>query len=88
MQKLHLTVNNASGLHARPAKVFVSETQKFTSDITVACNGKTTNAKSVLGDMSLGAVKGTPLEIDIQGEDEQEAKDAILTLFAHNLYES
>ncbi len=81
------TVKNKTGIHARPAKVLVQEANKFTSDIKIKANDIKVNCKSIMSVMALGAVKGTPIEIEINGNDEQDAYNAIKELFDNNLNE-
>ena len=77
MTEKKLTVENKTGIHARPASVFVQTASKFKSKIEIKANGKTANAKSILTIMSLGLSKGTEIVICADGEDEQ---DAVSTL--------
>ncbi|MBO8162688.1 MAG: HPr family phosphocarrier protein [Brevibacillus sp.] len=75
-----VTIQNKTGLHARPAAEFVKTASKFQSEITLIKDGKEINAKSVIGVMSLAAAKGTVLTIRAEGADEQEAIDALVQL--------
>ena len=73
MVKETFKIKNKVGLHARPAAIFVQAAAKFKSDITIEKDGKSVNAKSILGVLSLGAEQGSIITITIKGEDEQEA---------------
>ena len=53
-------VNNQVGLHARPATFFIQKANEFKSSIWVEKDERRVNAKSLLGVLSLGIVKGTP----------------------------
>lgn len=75
-QSLKLELKN--GLEARPAALFVQIASKFESHISVIVSDKQVNAKSIMGMMSLGAIKGQVIEINATGEDEQEAVDALI----------
>jgi phosphocarrier protein len=79
MYEKQTVVVNTSGLHARPAAIFVSKAKQFQSNITITNlqNGKSADAKSVLRLMMLVLVKGTPVSISAEGEDEQEAVDEL-----------
>ncbi|MCR2032940.1 HPr family phosphocarrier protein [Anaerofustis stercorihominis] len=81
------TVKNETGIHARPAKVLVQEASKFVSDIKIKANDISVNCKSIMSVLALGATKGTNVEIDISGEDEKDAYNAIKYLFENNLNE-
>ncbi len=83
MKQLDLTVPNPTGLHARPAKVFVNTAKQFKADIRVQHGAKKANAKSVLSVLTLGVEKGGQIRITVDGPDEDEAlamlKEAIET---------
>jgi catabolite repression HPr-like protein/phosphocarrier protein len=67
-----------NGLEARPAALFVQIASKYESHISVVVNEKQVNAKSIMGMMSLGAIKGQNIEIVADGEDEEEAVAALI----------
>lgn len=73
---LQVTLINADGLHARPAAELVKLASSFPQKVTV--NG--TDAKSLLGIMSLGLTKGATVEIASNDADGREAVDAIAAL--------
>ena len=70
MTKVDLVVENKTGIHARPASVFVQTAAKFKSKIQITANGKTVDAKGILGIMSMGLKKGTAITISADGADE------------------
>ena len=78
MVKENLKLELKNGLEARPAALFVQIASKFESHISVIVNEKQVNAKSIMGKMSLGAIKGQVIEIIAEGEDEKEAADALI----------
>jgi phosphotransferase system HPr (HPr) family protein len=87
MKTTEITIQHPVGLHARPAALFVKTSQNFSSDINVGCNGKTVNAKSLLGILSLAAMQGTTIKIEADGSDEQAALQALQALAADNFGE-
>jgi phosphocarrier protein HPr len=76
----NVTVTNQTGIHARPASLFLDTAARFKSDITVAKNGKSGNAKSLLSLLSLGIKKDSEITITANGEDEKEAVTCLVTL--------
>ncbi|WP_105614584.1 HPr family phosphocarrier protein [Vallitalea okinawensis] len=72
-----LIIPFAEGLHARPASELTKVCQKFKSKVTLEKNETKVDPKSILGILSLGAVKGDSVNITTDGEDEQEAMKAI-----------
>ena len=70
------TVINVSGLHARPAGLFVAEAKKYASDITIrniSTDSVKKNAKSIISILGLAMVTGSEVEISAQGDDSQQA---------------
>ena len=68
-----VTINNQVGLHARPATFFIQKANEFKSSIWIEREERRVNAKSLLGVLSLGIVKGTAVNIVAHGVDENEA---------------
>ena len=83
-----VVVTNPTGLHARPAALFVQTASKFKSDITVRCGSREANAKSVLNVLTLGAGTGSEIVISANGEDEQEAVAALVAMVQSNMGEA
>ncbi|HOA81717.1 MAG TPA: HPr family phosphocarrier protein [Defluviitaleaceae bacterium] len=67
-----------SGLEARPAALFVQIASQYESQVHVLMEEKQVNAKSIMGMMSLGALEGQELTIRAEGEDEEEAVNALV----------
>ena len=87
MYTKEVTVNNEVGLHARPATYFIQKANEFKSGIWVAKEERRGNAKSLLGVLSLGIVKGTTITLIADGSDEVAAVDALSELVEHQLGE-
>lgn len=77
-----ITIENKTGIHARPASIFVQTATKFKSKVQIQAKGKTVDAKSILMIMSMGLVKGTEMTIVADGPDEAEAVKALKDLVA------
>lgn len=82
MYSKDIIVENKSGLHARPASMFVSAAVKFNSNITVTKDSKKANAKSVISVLSLGVTKGSKVIIAAEGSDEEAAVLALYDLLS------
>ncbi len=80
-------VNNQVGLHARPATFFIQKANEFKSSIWVEKDERRVNAKSLLGVLSLGIVKGTSINLIADGPDEKEAVEALIELISSNFSE-
>lgn len=77
MTEATTTIENKTGIHARPASVFVQKASSFKSKIQLKAKGKTVDAKSILMIMSMGLVKGTEITIVADGPDEADAVAAL-----------
>lgn len=80
MIKVTITIINKLGLHARAASKFVTTASAFGCDIKVGRDGKLVDGKSIISVMMLAASKGTELELEFDGSDEQRASEALTTL--------
>lgn len=82
-----VTINNQVGLHARPATFFIQKANEFKSSIWVEREDRRVNAKSLLGVLSLGIVKGTTVSLIADGADEEAAVEALVELINADLDE-
>ncbi|MBS3995173.1 MAG: HPr family phosphocarrier protein [Alkaliphilus sp.] len=87
MVKKTITINNPTGLHARPATLIVKEASKYKSHISLAHGTHEINAKSIMGIMSMGLSMGSEVDIIAEGVDEHEALEGIVVLFESNFGE-
>ena len=83
MLKGHVIIINRLGLHARAAALLVRLASGFQSKIKLirTDNLVIADAKSILSVLTLAASKGIELEIEIEGEDEHAAFEAIQEIF-------
>jgi len=80
MIKTSITISNRLGLHARASAKLTKLATSFRSDVFMSRNGRRVNAKSIMGVMMLAAGVGTEVEIEVDGEDEQAAMDALTAM--------
>ncbi|AFK86365.1 MULTISPECIES: HPr family phosphocarrier protein [Thermoanaerobacterium] len=80
MTEKTVEIKNKTGLHARPAALFVQAASKFSSQIWVEKENKKVNAKSIMGIMSLGVAQGNTVKLIADGSDEQEAIKTLVDL--------
>ncbi|MDN0084114.1 HPr family phosphocarrier protein [Crenobacter sp. SG2305] len=88
MIKTQIEIINKLGLHARASSKFTQIASRHKSDIFVSRNGRRVNGKSIMGVMMLAAAKGATIELEISGEDEQAATDALVTLINNRFDEA
>ena len=77
-----VTIQNNVGLHARPATFFIQKANSYKSSIWVEKGDSRVNAKSLLGVLSLGIVKGMTVTLIADGADEAEALEGLSELIA------
>lgn len=83
MYEKQVEIINETGLHARPASLFIAEAMKYKSNITLIKGEKTANGKSMLNVLSLGMNKGTVITIKAEGDDEQLAVEKLVGFIAN-----
>ena len=81
MAEKKVVIKNKTGLHARPAALFVQKAANFPV-ISITLGDKEVNAKSIMGVMSLGAGPGSEILIKAEGEDAQQAVDTLAEIIA------
>jgi len=88
MIEQELTLTNRLGLHARAAARLVHTAARFRCTVSVAHDGESADAKSILGLLLLAAEQGAILVVRCHGDDEKRALKAIERLFAERFGES
>lgn len=66
-------VKNETGLHARPASMFVRLASDQACDVFVEKDGRQVTAKSILGVLSLAISKGSTVTVSTDGVGEEES---------------
>ena len=81
MPAREITIINKLGLHARAAAKFVGVAGRFPCQVRVGrAPDKLVDGKSIMAVMMLAAGKGTKIHLKTEGEQEQEAMDALVAL--------
>jgi phosphotransferase system HPr (HPr) family protein len=80
MYARRVILGNPTGLHVRPATLFMDTAKRFRSAIQVLKDTQAADGKSAISLMLLEAQPGTPLTIEANGEDEAAAVDALVDL--------
>ncbi len=81
MIKTPITISNKLGLHARASAKLTKLAGSFQSEVFMSRNGRRVNAKSIMGVMMLAAGLGSEVELEVDGEDEAAATQALAQLF-------
>ncbi|MCQ9329188.1 HPr family phosphocarrier protein [Pelistega suis] len=81
MPSVNIEIINRLGLHARAASKLTQLASTFKSEIFISKAQQRVNAKSIMGVMLLAAGKGMTVTVDAEGEDAEQALEAIAALF-------
>lgn len=68
---------NPLGVHTRPAATLAGTARAFECEILLAANGRSADAKSIVGILSLAAAQGTLVELRARGIDAADALTAL-----------
>jgi phosphocarrier protein HPr len=82
MKRSTVVVPWNEGLHLRPAAQLVRVAQRFSSTILMSCDEKIADVRSILSVIALCATMGTVIDIEVTGEDEQTAIEALELAFS------
>jgi len=82
MQKQKTTIVNKLGLHARASAKLTKLAGSFPCQVLITKGERRVNAKSIMGVMMLAAGLGSEVEMETDGEQEDQAMQALLALFA------
>lgn len=80
MLRRDIEIVNRLGLHARASAKLTQLASSFQSEVWMSRDGRRVNAKSIMGVMMLAAAKGSSVELETNGPDEQAAMDALVAL--------
>jgi len=80
MLRQAIDIVNRLGLHARASAKLTQLAGSFQSEVWMTRDGRRVNAKSIMGVMMLAAAKGSSVELEVDGPDEQAAMDALVAL--------
>jgi phosphocarrier protein len=75
-----IIITNSLGLHARASAKWVNTASQFVADVVLEKAGQAVNGKSIMGVMMLAAGCGSRLQLQVDGPDEQQALQALITL--------
>jgi phosphocarrier protein HPr len=85
MPERTVTVGSKSGLHARPAKLFVQEAAKQPVKVTITAGERTVDARSMLGVLSLGVNTGGTVTLAAEGEGADTVLDTLVRFLESDL---
>ncbi|MDH3455912.1 MAG: HPr family phosphocarrier protein [Gemmatimonadota bacterium] len=80
-------IRNRLGLHARPAAALVKVAGKFSCEISLGKDGNWVNGKSIMGVMTLAAEFGSTVLVRTEGDDAEQAAEALVQILSRELVE-
>ena len=80
MIKTSVTISNKLGLHARASAKLTKLAGSFPCEVWLSRGDRRVNAKSIMGVMMLAAGIGASVVVETNGEQEQQAMDALVAL--------
>ncbi|MBW2645827.1 MAG: HPr family phosphocarrier protein [Deltaproteobacteria bacterium] len=83
--KKDIVITNKTGLHARPAALFVQMANKYESDITIIKEDQKVNGKSIMGILMLAAEKGATITIIADGDDAETAAEELADILLNDI---
>lgn len=85
MERFEYVIKDEVGIHARPAGMLVKEAKKYQSKIIISKDGKSAEATKLMAVMGLGVKCGQKVDVEISGDDEASAYEAVKAFFEANL---
>lgn len=82
-----LVVKNESGLHARPAGILAQAAMKCSSNVFILVGERKVQVKSILNLMAAGIKCGTEIELQCDGENEEQELKTLVDLIESGLGE-
>jgi len=79
-----IQIRNRQGLHARPAALFVQVASRFKCTVRLRKGRRVVDGKSIMGILTLAAVRGSSLEITAEGPDAREALWVLEQIISHH----
>ncbi|HKY06761.1 MAG TPA: HPr family phosphocarrier protein [Candidatus Binatia bacterium] len=83
-----MEIKNRLGLHARAAALLVQTVNKFSAQVSLSKDGQTTDARSIMGVLTLAAAQGSKIQVEATGEDAERAVKALERLVDNRFNES
>ncbi|CAM5779380.1 MAG: HPr family phosphocarrier protein [Burkholderiales bacterium] len=80
MTRSEVTISNKLGLHARASAKLTKLAASYPCEVWMSRGERRINAKSIMGVMMLAAGIGAVVQIETEGEREQEAMEALVGL--------
>lgn len=87
MLEKKITIKNKLGMHARAAVKFANLANRFNSSVKIEKDGNEIDGKSILGILTLAAVRRSRITLKVSGADEDRALKALIALINNKFQE-
>ena len=85
MKSFTYVITDEIGIHARPAGLLVKEAKKYASRVVIRAKGKSAEATRLMAIMGMGVKCGQTVEVEVAGDDEDEAFEGMKAFFEEHL---
>jgi phosphocarrier protein len=85
MKEFTYTLKDEMGLHARPAGLLAKKAASYKSSVSIGCGAKSGDAKKIISVMRLCAKWNDVLHFRVEGEDEEQAAQGLLSFLSENV---
>lgn len=85
MKEFQYTIQDACGIHARPAGLLVKVVKGFGSTATLEKAGKSCDLRKLMALMGMGVKQGDTITVKVEGDDEDAAAAAIQQFLTENV---
>lgn len=85
MKVFEYVIQDALGIHARPAGILAKEAKNYESTIKIKKGDKEAEATRLMSVMGLGVKKGETIAVTVEGADEEAAFAAMQKFFEEQL---
>jgi phosphocarrier protein len=83
-----IEIKNKHGLHARAAALLVQTVNKFSAHVTLSKDGQSTDARSIMGVLTLAAAQGSKVQVEATGDDAERVVRSIERLVDNRFNEN
>jgi phosphotransferase system HPr (HPr) family protein len=83
-----IEIKNKLGVHARAAALLVQTANKFSAQVILSKDGQSTDARSIMGVLTLAAAQGSKIQVEATGDDAERAVKAIEKLIDNRFNEN
>jgi len=81
MVKTTAVIKNSAGIHVRPSGIIFEAIKNFPGSVVIISHGERYHLNSIMVLLSLGLVKGSEIQIEVNGPEEETECKTLKELF-------